>query len=185
MLAVLQLFTMYSRWNQRGSKCETFETCFMFNLDKHCGAKAMRATTNVEKTSLKKWIHAVWKHIAVIPCHSIYQLLVNVSGVDSYNTLSDKVLQKVLENSFITFMTSTKCEIKQFHIEVMHSWQRNVEKKTWCTCCLATLNLLLFCPSHSSCSCHCCSNSTLSTVLTQSFGLIQSSSHWVTPFLKT
>lgn len=27
-------------------------------------------------------------------------------------------------------MTSTKCEIKQFHIEVMHSWQRNVEKKS-------------------------------------------------------
>ena len=82
MLAVLQLCTMYSRWNQRESKRQTFETCFMFNLDKH-GAKETRATTNFEKTSLKKWIHAVWKHIALTLCHSIYQMLVNFSGVDS------------------------------------------------------------------------------------------------------
>lgn len=26
-------------------------------------------------------------------------------------------------------MTSTKCETRQFHNEVMQSWQRNVEKK--------------------------------------------------------
>ena len=82
MLAVLQLCTMYSRWNQRGSKRETFETCFMFNLDKHYGAKATRETTNFVKTSLKKWIHAVWKYIPLILCHSVYQMLVNFSGVD-------------------------------------------------------------------------------------------------------
>ena len=125
--------------------------------------------------------------------HCSYSKSLNLSNVGKffwswllkYRTLSDKVLQKVLENSFIKFMTSTKCETRQFHNEVMQSWQRNVEKKAWCTCCLATLNLLLFCPSHSRCGCHCSSNSTLSTVLTQSFGLIQSSSHWVTPFLKT
>ena len=34
-----------------------------------------------------------------------------------------------MENSFIKFMTSTKCEPRQFHNKVMQSWQRNVEKK--------------------------------------------------------
>ena len=42
------------------------------------------------------------------------------------------------------FLSSTKREIRRFHVEVVQRRQRNVQKSVMHSCCLATLNLLLF-----------------------------------------
>ena len=54
---------------------------------------------------------------------------------------------KQRESCRLLFPSSTKREIRQFHVVVMQRRQRNVQKKVMhvLSCCFANLNLLLFC----------------------------------------
>ena len=56
---------------------------------------------------------------------------------------------KVNESCCLLFPSSTKREIRQFHVVLVQRWQRNVQKSVLHVqrCCFAWLNLLLFCRS--------------------------------------
>ena len=57
---------------------------------------------------------------------------------------------KEKESCCLLFPSSTKREIRQFHVVVVQRRQRNVQNKRFAraeSCCFACLNLLLFCRS--------------------------------------
>jgi len=58
-------------------------------------------------------------------------------------------LGKEKESCCLVFSTSTKCEIRHFHVVVMQRRQRNVQKSVMHvqSCCFANLNLLRYCRS--------------------------------------
>ena len=73
-----------------------------------------------------------------------------VSSVSNIKLLNSKdcikVLGKEKESPCLVVLSSTKREIRHFHILVMQRQQRNVQKSVMHvqSCCFANLNLLLF-----------------------------------------
>ena len=61
------------------------------------------------------------------------------------------------KESCLLFPSSTKREIRQFHVIVVQRRQKNVQKSVaqLQSCCFACLNLSLFCHSRYRCRCHC------------------------------
>ena len=66
-------------------------------------------TRTVAKTFLKKWIHADSKFVALIPCRSICQMLVGFST--------------------LVFTSSSKHEIRKFHVVVVQRGQINSHRR--------------------------------------------------------
>ena len=95
------------------------------------------------KASLKKWICAASNLNARIPSRLIRQMLANF-----FWSWILKECFKVQEKK-ILFPSSTKREIRQFHVVVVQRRQRNVQKSVMHvqSSCLAGLNLSLFCRS--------------------------------------
>ena len=96
-------------------------------------------TANAMKTSVKKCIRAASNLIVRTQSHSICQTLGNFSGVEFLRTVS-KFRKK---GDCYVFMSSTKCEIRPFHVIdiVVQRQQRNVEKSVMHvqSCCFASL----------------------------------------------
>ena len=67
--------------------------------------------------------------------------------------------RKEKESCCLVFKSSTKCEIRHFHVVVMQRRLRNVQKSVMRvqSCCFADLNLLLFCRSRCHHRHHCLS----------------------------
>ena len=100
------------------------------------------------KMSLKKWISAALNLIALISISfNSSKLLANFLEVNSKGLYQS--LEKENESHCLVFASSTKCEIRKFHIVVVQWLQRNVQKSVMYmqSCCFAYLNLLLFCRS--------------------------------------
>ena len=57
-----------------------------------------------------------------------------------------KVKKKKKESCLLVFPSSTKCQLRPFHVVVVHRRQRNVQESVMHvqSCCFACLNLLLF-----------------------------------------
>ena len=70
-------------------------------------------------------------------------MLANFSGIED----CIQVRQKGKVNRCLVFMSSTKREIRHFHVVVVQRRLRNVQKSVMHvqSCCFANLNLLLFC----------------------------------------
>ena len=99
-------------------------------------------TATATKTLLK-WICAA----SNFPTRLIRQMLAYFFGVERLYQSSGK--RK--ENGRLVFPSSTKREIRHFHVVVVQRWQRNVQKSVMHlqSCYFANLNLLVFC--HSRC----------------------------------
>ena len=83
-------------------------------------------TASAMKMSVKKCICAASNLLLRTQSHSICQMLGNFSGVEFLRTAS-KLRKK--EGDCFVFMSSTKCEIRPFHVIdiVVQRQQRNVE----------------------------------------------------------
>ena len=83
-------------------------------------------TASAMKMSVKKCIPAASNLLLRTQSHSICQMLGNFSGVEFFRTVS-KLRKK--EGDCFVFMSSTKCEIRPFHVIdiVVQRQQRNVE----------------------------------------------------------
>ena len=83
-------------------------------------------TASAMKMSVKKCIPAASNLLLRTQSHSICQMLGNFSGVEFLRTVS-KLRKK--EGDCFVFMSSTKCEIRPFHVIdiVVQRQQRNVE----------------------------------------------------------
>ena len=111
-----------------------------------------KTTATVTKTSLKKWICATSKPalsrlfhlVSFVNCWQIF-LELNANG------LHQSSRKEKWESCCLLFPSSTKREIRQFHVVVVQRRQRNVQKNVMHVqnCCFACLNLLLFCRSRS------------------------------------
>ena len=99
------------------------------------------------KTSLKNWICAASNFIALIPSRLILRMLPKFFW--SWN-LKDCIKVQEKKKKVVVFCSpsSTKREIRQFHVVVVQRQQRNVQKSVIHvqSCCFACLNLLLFLP---------------------------------------
>ena len=93
------------------------------------------------KTSLEKWILATSNFITLIPTHSIHQMLANLFAVEFCKTV-DQSSGKEKESCCLVFMSSTKHEIRHFHIAVVQWQPRNVQK-VWCMCKVVVLSIYL------------------------------------------
>ena len=83
-------------------------------------------TASAMKMSVKKCIRAASNLLLRTQSHSVCQMLGNFSGVEFLRTVS-KFRKK--EGDCFVFMSSTKCEIRPFHVIdiVVQRQQRNVE----------------------------------------------------------
>ena len=101
------------------------------------------------KTWLKKWIRAASNLIALIPSRLIRQMLAIF-----FLELNSKGLHqssgKEKESCCLVFPSSTKREIRHFHVVVVQRRLRNVQKSVMHvqSCCFANINLLLCRRSH-------------------------------------
>ena len=100
------------------------------------------------KTSLKRWSRAASNF------YRAYSIPLNSSNVGNFFVdLNSKRLYwslgKGKESLCVVLTSSTKREIKYFHVVVGQWRQRNVQKSVMHvqTCCFANLNVLLFCRS--------------------------------------
>ena len=104
-------------------------------------------TPTATKTSLKKWICAASNFIALIPSRLIRRMLPKFFW--SWN-IKDCIKVQEKKKKVVVFCSpsSTKREIRQFHVVVVQRRQRNVQKSMMHvqSCCFAYLNLLLFLP---------------------------------------
>ena len=89
--------------------------------------------------------------IALVPAHLFRQMLANVFGVDSKRLYKSSKKEK--ESCCLVFPSSTKCEIRHFHVVVVQHRLRNVQKSVMLlqSCCFVNLNQLLFCRSRCRC----------------------------------
>ena len=108
-------------------------------------------TATAMKTSLKKWICTTSNVIMLIPTRSVRQIFLELNSKRLYQ--SSRRVNK--SRCLIVFTSSTKREVRHFYILVMQWWQRNAQKSMMHmqSCCLANLNLSLFCHS---CCCRRC-----------------------------
>ena len=90
---------------QNGQKCETHGSEFYTEI--FWELKRRRRGRRWWKRLLKKWVEAVEKFIAFIPCGSICLLLVSFSTVEFYRLY---LSLKRIENRSLEFTTSTKRE---------------------------------------------------------------------------
>ena len=99
----------------------------------------------LSKTSLKKWICAASNFIALIPSRLIRQMLTNFLELNSKGLHQSSGKEK--ESCCLLVPSSTKREIRQFHVVVVQRRKRNVQRSVMHvqSCCFACLNLLLFC----------------------------------------
>ena len=97
-------------------------------------------TASAMKMSVKKCIRAASNLLLRTQSHSICQMLGNFSGVEFFRTVSK--LRKKEDDCFV-FMSSTKCEIRPFHVIdiVVQRQQRNVGNSVMHvqSCCFANL----------------------------------------------
>ena len=93
--------------------------------------------------------------IALVPARLFRQMLANVFGVDSKRLYKSSKKEK--ESCCLVFPSSTKCEIRHFHVVVVQHRLRNVQKSVMLlqSCCFVNLNQLLFCRSRCRCRCRC------------------------------
>ena len=89
-------------------------------------------TATATKTSLKKWIRNASNFITIISSRLNRQILANFFEIEL--------------NCCFEFPSSTKREIRHFHVVVVRRRQRNVQKSLMHvqSCCFANLNLLFF-----------------------------------------
>ena len=88
-------------------------------------------TAAATKTSIKKWIRAASNVIALIPSRLIHQMLANVLELNSKGLYQSSGKEK--ESCCLVFLSSTKREIRHFHVVVVQRRPRNVQN-AWCTC---------------------------------------------------
>ena len=81
------------------------------------------------KRSLKKWIRAALNFIALIPSRLIRQMLAKFFLELDSKGLYFKVQEKGKGSCCLVFPSSTKREIRHFHVIVVQRRQRNVQKK--------------------------------------------------------
>ena len=97
-------------------------------------------TASAMKMSVKKCIRAASNLLLHTQSHSVCQMLGNFSGVEFLRNVS-KFRKK--EGDCFVFMSSTKCEIRPFHVIdiVVQRQQRNVENSVMHvqSCCFANL----------------------------------------------
>ena len=83
-----------------------------------------------------------------------YSISFNLSNVSNFFRswiLKHKIKgQEKKTSRCLVFTSSTKREMRHFHVVVVPWWQRNVQKSMMHVqiCCFVYLNLLLFCRSH-------------------------------------
>ena len=85
-----------------------------------------QGTRTVAKTFLKKWIHAVSNFVALIPYRSICQMLVDFST--------------------LVFTSSSKDEIRKFHVVVVQRGQINLHRRDSFVLLIQTYCLFCFLP---------------------------------------
>ena len=110
--------------------------------------------------NVNSWIHAASSFIALIPSRLIRQMLANFLELNSKGLYDCSRKEK--ESCCLVFPSSTKREIRHFHVVVVQRRLRNVQKRlmhVW-SCCFANINLLLFCRSRCP-RCHRCLSSLL------------------------
>ena len=92
-------------------------------------------------------VSAASNFIALIPSRLLSQMLVNFLELDSKGLYQSSRKEK--ETCCFGFPSSTKREIRHFHVVVVQRWLRNVQKSLvhMQSCCFANLNLFLFCGS--------------------------------------
>ena len=85
--------------------------------------------------------------MALIPSRSIRQMLAILLELNSKGLQQSSGREK--ESCCLLFPSSTKREIKQFHVVVVQWRQRNVQKSVMHvqSCCFSCLNLLILCRS--------------------------------------
>ena len=90
------------------------------------------------------WICAASNFIALIPSRSIRQMLAILLELNSKGLQQSSGREK--ESCCLLFPSSTKREIRQFHVVVVQWRQRNVQKSVLHvqSCCFPCLNLLIF-----------------------------------------
>ena len=101
----------------------------------------------LSKTSLKKWICAASNLIALIPSRwfvKCWPIFLELNSKGQHQSSG-----KEKESCCLVFPSSTKREIRQFHVVVVQRRKRNVQRSVMHvqSCCFACLNLLLFCRS--------------------------------------
>ena len=102
------------------------------------------------KTSLKKKIRAASNFIALIPTRFIRHMLeIFVLELNSKGLYYSSGTEK--KSCCLVFPSSTKREIRKFHVAVVQPRVRNVQKLKSVmhvqSCCFANLNLLFLCRS--------------------------------------
>ena len=103
------------------------------------------------------WICAASNFIALIPSRSIRQMLAILLELNSKGLQQSSGREK--ESCCLLFPSSTKREIRQFHVVVVQWRQRNVQKSVLHvqSCCFPCLNLLILCRSRCCRRRHCVS----------------------------
>ena len=88
--------------------------------------KQATTTATATKTSLTKWIRAASNFIALIPSRLIHQMLANVLELNSKGLHQSSGKEK--GSCCLVFPSSTKREIRHFHVVVVQRRLRNVQK---------------------------------------------------------
>ena len=83
------------------------------------------------KTSLKKWIRAAWNFIVLIPSRLIRQMLANFLELNSDGLYQSSGKEK---KCYLMLPSSTKREIRHFHVVVVQRRLRNEQKKKRYAC---------------------------------------------------
>ena len=150
--------------------CTCTVVVLLINLACVAGARNIRelkpkttVTATASKTSLKKRIRAASNFTALFPPHSIRHFELN--SKELYQSSG-----KETEGRFLVFASSTKREIRQFHVVVVQRRQRKCTKKRTARVKLfCLLNLLVFCGCRCRRSPRCLSPYYLTRVLEVSF----------------
>ena len=106
-----------------------------------------------ELIALPQTLSRLFRFYKFVKCWQIF-LELNFKGLYQSS-------RKEKESCCLVFLSSTKSEIRHFHVVVVMQWQlRNVQKSIMQvqSCCFAILTLLLFCCSRY-CCCRCCLSS--------------------------
>ena len=121
----------------------------------------------------QQWQQRLWKHhlksefalLQTLSC--LFQLVQYVKFWQIFPELNSKRLYQSSRRvnksrCLIVFTSSTKREVRHFHILVMQRWQRNAQKSMihMQSSCFANLNLSLFCHR-----CCCCRRLCLSSII--------------------
>ena len=101
-------------------------------------------TATAMRTSLKKWIRATSNFSALIPSRLIRTNVGNFLELNSTGQYQSSGKQK--ESCCLLFPSSTKREIRHFHVAPATTAKKCIQKSVMHvqSCCFASINLLLF-----------------------------------------